>query len=242
MERDDAARDRRWGRGPRDRIDLLQERLDAVRDVDLVAGRARSDERQLRTVDRDGVARDKTRRQRVRTGRQSRQRRRPADVPLRRPHHLVLLDRSRERTVGVEEIVARFDRRCRDQRGIGQRADRGVQRGVQVGGSRGNIGGGRRQRRGYGEAVGRQRRRARRGQLDAFGGPVRQVEGKADLVPGIRIGGAKADRDRRRRAGGTRSRWRRSASRRPSSASARTASRRHPRRPGPASAQRPSVR
>ena len=55
MQRDRAAVDGRWIRSARDRIDLREQRLDAVGDVDLVAGRARGYEGDRGAVDGDGV-------------------------------------------------------------------------------------------------------------------------------------------------------------------------------------------
>ena len=55
--------------GAGDRIDLCQQRLDAVGDVELVAGRARGDESDRRAVDGDGVAGREVRGQRIRSAR-----------------------------------------------------------------------------------------------------------------------------------------------------------------------------
>ena len=66
VDRDHAAMDGRRRRGAGDLIDLGQQRLHAVGDVELVAGRARCDEGQRRAVDGDGVAGGKAAGQRIR--------------------------------------------------------------------------------------------------------------------------------------------------------------------------------
>ena len=78
-----------------------------------------------------------------------------------------------------------------------------IQRGVEIGGRRAPaslpiaklpVGGG---------------DRGRRRQLHRRGGAVGQIEGEADLVAGVGIGGAEIDRDRRPAIRSVRSRWRR---------------------------------
>ena len=69
VQRDHAAVDRRRRRGAGDRVDLGQQRLDAVGDVELVAGRAGGDEGDRRAVDGDGVAGRETGGQRIRAAR-----------------------------------------------------------------------------------------------------------------------------------------------------------------------------
>ena len=56
VQRDHAVADGRRGRGAGNRIDLREQRLDAVGDVDLVAGRAGGDKGDGGAVDGDGVA------------------------------------------------------------------------------------------------------------------------------------------------------------------------------------------
>ena len=56
VQRDRTAADGRRGCGAADRIDLRQQRLDAVGDVELVAGRAGGHKRDRRAIDGDGVA------------------------------------------------------------------------------------------------------------------------------------------------------------------------------------------
>ena len=56
-------------------------------------------------------------------------------------------------------------------------------------------------RRADGEAAGRQRRRAGRGELDGVGGAIRQIEGEAERIARVGLAGGKIDRERRRRAG-----------------------------------------
>ena len=173
------------------RVDLRQQRLDAVGNVDLIAGRAGGDKGDRRAVDGDGVARRETRRQRVGAG-GARQGGRARD--RRRRRRLVADDAAGRRAGGIEEIVAGLDRRRRDQRGVGERRDRRRQGGVEI----------RRRRRRRGadrEAAGRRRRRAGRRQLNGLGGAVGEIEGEADVIARVRIAGREVDRHCRRRAG-----------------------------------------
>ena len=88
---------------------------------------------------------------------------------------LVVDHASRGGSGRIEEVVPRFNRRGGHQRRIGERADRRIQRRVQIAGRR-------RRRRADGEASGGRRVRARRRQLNGSGGAVRQIEGEAHLI------------------------------------------------------------
>ena len=113
--------------------------------------------------------------------------------------------------VGVEEIVAGGDRRCRHQRGVGERRDplfSAVLRFAAVCG----------RRRADGKASGRQRRRrcSPSARLDSVV-PSGTIEGDADVVAGIGVAAGEIDRERHRRAGRTGDRRTRQRRRAPTS-------------------------
>ena len=130
-------------------------------------------------------------RQRIRC-RGAGQQRRAGD---RRRHRGLVVDRtSGDRRRRIEEIVRCRDRRCRDQRRVAQRLDRGRQCGLQVRGGRRRVDADQ-------ERARRRRICRRRGQRDRLAGAVGQIEVERDLVAIVRIDGAEIDGHGRRRAG-----------------------------------------
>ena len=166
VQRDRAAADGRGVVGAGDRIDLRQQRLNAVGDIELVAGRTRCHEGDRRAVDGDGVASREARGQRIRWSAAGQQRR---AGDRRRRRGLVVDRASRDRCRRIEEIVRRRDGRCRHQRGVAQRLDRGRQCRLQI----------RRRRRGVGVSI--------RNEPDGGGFVVVAVSSIDSVVPSGRV-------------------------------------------------------
>ena len=128
VDRDGAAVDRRRCRRARDLIDLGHQGLDAVVDVDGVARRRLAvAEGDGGAIDGDGVIIGEPIDQRV-AWCCARQCCLASNRGRRRCSRLVIGDSAGSRAIRTEKIVTGFDGRRRHQRGIGQRADRRIER------------------------------------------------------------------------------------------------------------------
>ena len=135
-----------------------------------------------------------------------------APVTARGRNGLVVDGAAGRRAVGVEEIVAGRDRRGRDQRGAGERADRRGQRGLEICRRR-------RRRRADGEAAGRQSACCSRPSTESDSVvPSGRLKEKLIWSPGFGLPAVMSTDTDGRRAGraGDRRRW--SATTTPSSA------------------------